>query len=74
MQRRRRSVGSGSEEIDPAVVERIIGGDWRARATNAEKAEVARRYIGGGLGTTHALRLLTGWKVERYYRVEEPAA
>ena len=57
------------DEVDPVVVERILSGDWRLKATSAERAEVVARWT----GSLNDLARLTGWKVERYGRKESAA-
>ena len=54
------------DEIDHAVVERILAGDTLP-ATRAERQEVMRRWIARGW-PTNELERRTGWKVERYGR------
>jgi hypothetical protein len=49
---------------DPVVVERILAGDWRLRATPAERAEVVARWT----GSLNQLERLTGWNVHRDQR------
>mgnify|MGYP003555248829 FL=1 len=53
---------------DDAVIERILAGEWKMPANQTERAEVARRWHNTGR-SLNQLRQLTGWKVERYYRV-----
>lgn len=53
------------ESIDPVVIERILAGDWKLPANRAERGEVCRRWT----GSQNDLARYTGWKVERYYRV-----
>lgn len=59
-------------EPDSVVVDRIVGGDYRLKATAAEKAAVCARWdeLGRSL---RSLRQVTGWKVERYYTKEDAA-
>lgn len=54
--------GSSHDDVDPVVVARILAGDWRTRATAAERAEVIARWD----GSRNELGRLTGWKIERY--------
>lgn len=60
-----------SDEFDEVVVDRILAGDWRLRATTVEKVEVLRRWATTG-GTDNALELLTGWKISRDVRPHLP--
>jgi ParB family chromosome partitioning protein len=59
-------------DVDEAVVESILGGDWAAEANPAERAEVLRRWHAAGKPLAEMERL-TGWKPERYF-VEERAS
>lgn len=59
-------------DVDPVIVRRILGGDWKHPANPAEKAEVCRRFIRNG-GTAGQLARLTPWKVERYFKVSDVA-
>lgn len=63
------AVGTDDDLPDPVVVERILSGDWRLKATSAERAEVVARWT----GSLADLARLTGWKVERYGRKESAA-
>lgn len=56
-----------SEDVDPAVIERILAGDWSlARDANpAERGHIVAAWAERELPLTH-LANLTGWKVERY--------
>lgn len=60
------------DDLDEVVVQRVLAGEWRLPTTPAEKAEVARRWVAGGR-STHALKQVVGWKVERYYRKADVA-
>lgn len=62
--------GAGHETIDSSRVERILAGDWRLRATIAERRTVVARWT----GSHNELARLTGWRVERYTDRREPAA
>lgn len=55
---------------DQAVVERVLGGDWRRPATDLERTEVARRWYATGRSLAD-LERLTGWKPDRYYRLSD---
>lgn len=57
------------DDFDPVVVDRILAGDWRLKATPRERAEVVARWT----GTSSELARLTGWKPERYGRKESAA-
>lgn len=56
---------SSPGSYDPAVVERILGGDWRMGATTAERREVLRRWLATGR-PGNELGRLTGWRWDRY--------
>jgi hypothetical protein len=82
---RQRSAPRGPDEYDESVVLRILAGEWKLRATNAERREVVRRWdrpdpMGGSKANDPTapslayLGRLTGWKVERYAPRREPAA
>lgn len=58
------------EAVDPVIVERILGGDWRMKANPSEKAEVCRRWVRSGR-SLRQLELLTGWASHRYYQLRE---
>lgn len=58
--------------VDEAVVERILGGDWRLFANPAERAEICRRWSESG-GSLNELNRLTGWRPSRYYKRKEAA-
>lgn len=55
---------------DPVVVQRILAGDWRLRATAAERREVIYKWP----GSDYQLEELTGWNIARYRRKPEEAA
>jgi hypothetical protein len=59
-----------AREVDQSVIERILAGDWHARASVAERVEVARRWHAQGR-VLRDLEGYTGWKVERYFKVGE---
>lgn len=63
---------TGTNDIDPVTVDRILGGDWRLPSTPAEKTEVCRRWVAQG-GSLRQLGKVTGWKTERYYTMGEAA-
>lgn len=51
--------------FDPALVERILRGDWRLKgARRADRIEVMRRHTAAG-GSDNGLAELTGWNVGR---------
>lgn len=50
------------EAVDPAVVLRILSGEWRLPATNAERRAVVAKWT----GELNDLARLTGWRVHRY--------
>lgn len=54
---------------DPVVVERILAGDYRLKATPAERAEVIARWT----RSLNELERLTGWNVSRDRRGMEAA-
>jgi len=58
-------------DVDPARVQRILGGDWAlaGEATKAEKREVCRRWCALG-GALNDLERLTGWQGNRYWKVD----
>jgi hypothetical protein len=49
-------------DLDPVVVERILSGDFRLKATAAERAEVVARWT----GSRAVLGRETGWNIDRY--------
>lgn len=53
--------------IDPAVVDRILGGDYKLPCTPAEKLAVIERWTRSG-GSQNELERRTGWNVNRYLR------
>lgn len=55
---------------DQAVVERVLGGDWRMPSTDAERTEIARRWYANGRSLAD-LERLTGFKPDRYYRLRD---
>lgn len=59
-------------QVDPMVVERILGGDWKLKATRAEKEAVCAQWARWGY-SFRQLNLLTGWKPERYFKIREAA-
>lgn len=59
--------------VDEAVVLRILDGDNRVHANAAERVEVCRRWVAAGR-SLKALERLTGWRPDRYYKIEEGAA
>lgn len=58
--------------IDEVVVERILAGDVTVRATLAERRQVCRRWHASGRSLAELARL-TGWRVDRYFRVSDHA-
>lgn len=66
----------GDVDIDPVVVQRILAGDWRLRATRAERLAVFAAWRAAG-GSVNALTERTGWNIYRDRRLaaaEESAA
>lgn len=61
------------DDIDPAVVERVLTGEWRLRTSQAEKVEICRRWRAAGRFDTE-LERLTGWNVNRIAHPREPRA
>lgn len=55
-----------ARNFDPAVVERILAGEWTLRATRAERMAVIEAFP----GSANDLERLTGWNVRRYKREE----
>lgn len=55
---------------DPAVIERILSGEWKLPATKPEREEVCRSWVAQGR-SLRELEAITGWKVERYYRLND---
>lgn len=51
------------DDVDHAVVTRILAGEWRLPATRAEKEAVVAAWRGG----YNDLERLTGWNLDRYY-------
>lgn len=62
----------GRTEIDPVLVDRILGGEWHLGCTPEEKTAVCERWDSQGGSLSH-LERLTGWRVWRYYRKGEAA-
>lgn len=54
-------------EYDPIVVERIVSGDYRLPATDAERLEVIRIWQANGI-TNNEITRRTGWNVWRYQK------
>lgn len=54
-------------DIDPVVVERILGGEWRLRCNRPERDEVIRRWLEQGHSQNYLARM-TGWNVPRDLR------
>lgn len=63
---------AGERELDESAVVRVNSGDWSLsrRLTPPERAEVCRRWYGQGRSLAQ-LEALTGWKTDRYYRVND---
>lgn len=61
------------DEVDHVRVQRFLEGDHGVRTTPAEKTEIARAWAGRGRPLSD-LADLTGWKVERYYRLDDEVA
>jgi hypothetical protein len=66
-QPRRRDVRPRKTDVDPIVIERVLGGDFSLPTTHAEKLEVVRRWLASGR-SGKALGDVSGLKVERYIR------
>lgn len=64
---------TSSNGWDPVVVARILSGEHHLPSTRAERTEVARRWAAAGRSLADLTRL-TGWKVERYYRITDTTA
>jgi hypothetical protein len=62
-----------TDEVDEVVVERVLAGEWDLPTIIAERTEICRRWYAAG-GTLYRLKQLSGWKPERYYRINEAAA
>lgn len=60
-------------QVDHAVVERVLAGEYQLPTTKAEKREVARRWYRNG-GSLEELMRRTGWKADRYFKASETAA
>ena len=60
-------------ELDPIVVERIVSGDYRMPATDAERIEVIRIWQADGLSNGEIVRR-TGWNIWRYLRMQQEAS
>lgn len=60
-------------ELDPIVVERIVSGDYRMPATDAERLEVIRIWQADGIGNNEIVRR-TGWNIWRYLRMQREAS
>lgn len=61
------------DDVDEVVVERILAGEWRLRATRAEKVEVVAQWREAGRSLAY-LAAVTGWKPERYYQPDSEAS
>lgn len=68
----RRALRRPITDHDDAVVERVLGGDWRLPATPSERAEVCERWVASGR-SLYRLAQLTGWRPDRYYRHKDAA-
>lgn len=60
-------------EIDDVAVSRILSGDWRYPASEAERREVCRMWRDSGRPLAE-LERLTGWNVHRYIDAEKEEA
>lgn len=60
------------EQVDHAVVERIINGDWSLQSGPSERIEVCTRWARSGRSLAELARL-TGWAIHRYYRLKDAA-
>ncbi len=52
----------GDFPYDEAVIERVLGGEWKLPTTRAERVQIIARWPGSG----YELENITGWKLERY--------
>lgn len=61
-----------STDVDEVLVQRVLSGTWEAaQETNtAERRAIALRWYANG-GSAYELARKTGWKPERYARVDE---
>lgn len=67
------TAGNWEDQIDHAVVRRILDGDKRPRKlTHAEVAEIVRVLLGRGM-STHQIERDYGFKTDRYRRQESAA-
>lgn len=64
--------GPGHNEIDFAVVDRVLAGE-NLPTTSAERAEICRRWVASG-GSLRRLEKRLGWKPDRYFQVGEEGA
>jgi hypothetical protein len=55
-------------DVDEAVVDRVLSGEWRLPTTRQEKVEVTRRWHHSGRSLADLCRL-TGWKEGRYFKI-----
>lgn len=60
-----------ADDLDPVIVERILAGAWRLRATPAERLETVRRWRLLG-HSDYSLEKKTGWNIARDFRVHAP--
>ena len=60
------------DEVDEAVVERFLSGEYDLRTNIAERREIARRWAAAGRSLAE-LERLTGWKPERYHKIGDAA-
>lgn len=58
------------DDVDEAVVQRILAGEWRLHSTYAERVQVVARWT----GSHNDLERHTGWNIARYLRTDEVAA
>lgn len=58
------------DDVDEAVVQRILSGEWRLHSTHAERVQVVARWS----GSHNDLERHTGWNIARYLRPDGAAA
>lgn len=63
------STSRSRSDVDPALVQRILDGDWplATKATNAERREICRLWADAGRSIPD-LETLTGWAAHRYWK------
>jgi len=65
--------GNEQQPGDEQVVDRILAGDWRLKATHDQRLQVIDRWLADG-GIQNELARLTGWNVSRLLRSRKEAA